>query len=34
MDVDFKDINHFVKLEIVTKDDGSVFFYVTRYLMK
>ena len=32
--IGFMDINPFIKLEMVAKEEGSVFFHVTRYLIK
>ena len=28
------DMNPFINLEMVAKEEGSVFFYVTRYLIR
>ena len=32
--IGFVDINPFIKLEMVAKEEGPVFFYVIRYLIK
>lgn len=32
--IGFVDINLFIKLEMVSKEEGSVFFFVTHYLTK
>ena len=32
--ITFMDINPFIKPEMVAKEEGSVLFYVTRYLIK
>ena len=32
--IGFIDMNLFIKLAMVAKEEGSVYFYVTRFLMK